>query len=255
MYQITTFHLGPDGRRASASSENADRGEFTAAELTVLLDAFTEIDPVDNEELDPHILATGRAAKLIIRTSRGRLQVYDGRDHSAPAVEMTVPALLARLDQVPDSTTPVPTPEGAGQPPPTAPHRGIAFAMLLVGLALNGYILYSVFYVESVNKKPDVKLITDSDELKARQAVLAGTYATGSRTGDRIIEIESPGQIRFYEIGAKGPINDTKDTYRIGRHDGVICLSTPDSGVVDLVGDTLVYYKDVYQKRRPSPKE
>ena len=59
MYQITTFHLGPDGRRASASSENADRGEFTAAELTVLLDAFTEIDPVDNEELDPHILATG----------------------------------------------------------------------------------------------------------------------------------------------------------------------------------------------------
>lgn|SRR5208337_350396 len=255
MYQITTFHLGPDGRRASASSESADRGEFSAAELTVLLDAFTEIDPVDNEELDPHILATGRVAKVIIRTSRGRLQVYDGRDHSAPAVEMTVPAILARLDQVPESASPIPTEEGASQPPPTAPHRGIAFAMLLVGLALNGYILYSVFYVESVNKKPDVKLITDSDELKSRQAVLTGVYATGSRTGDRVIDVGAGGQIRFYEIGLKGPINDTTDTYRIGRHDGVLCLSTPDSGVVDLVGDTLVYYKDVYQKRRPSTKE
>src|SRR5271169_3339951 len=156
MYRITTFHLGPDGRRASASSENADRGEFTAAELTVLLDAFAEIDPVDNEDLDPHVLAAGRSAKLIIRTSRGRLQVYDGKDHAAPAVEMTVPGILQRLDQVPDSTSPIPTEPGAGQPPPTAPHRGIAFAMLLVGLALNGYILYSVFYVESVNKKPDV---------------------------------------------------------------------------------------------------
>ncbi len=48
--------------------------------------------------------------------------------------------------------------------------------------SLNSYILYSVFYVESVNKKPDVKLITDADEAKARQAALAGVYATGSHT-------------------------------------------------------------------------
>jgi hypothetical protein len=30
-------------------------------------------------------------------------------------------------------------------------------------------------------------------------------------------------------------------------------VTTADSGVIDLVGDTLVYYKDVYQRRRPSP--
>jgi hypothetical protein len=254
MYHITTFHLGPDGRRASASSENADRGELSAAELTVLLDAFTEIDPVDNEDLDPHILAIGRSNKLIVRTSRGRLQVYDGKDHAAPAVEMAVPAILARLEQLPESTSAAP--QGAtDQPPPTAPHRGIAFAMLLVGLALNGYILYSVFYVESVNKKPEVKLLTNADEAKARQATIAGTYATGNRPGDRVIEVEAAGQVRFYEIGTKGPINDIKDTYRVGRHDGLLCLSTADGGVVDMVGDTLVYFKDVYQKRRPSPKE
>jgi len=254
MYRITTFHLGPDGRRASASSENADRGELSAAELTVLLDAFTEIDPVDNEDLDPHILAAGRSAKLIIRTSRGRLQVYDGKDHAAPAVEMTVPAILQRLDQLRESASPLPQ-EEAAQGRPTAPHRGIAFAMLLVGLALNGYILYSVFYVESVNKKPEVTLLTDADEVRAKQATLSGTYATGSRTGDRVIVVEAGGQVRFYEIGTKGPINDSRDTYRVGRHDGLLCLSTVDSGVVDLVGDTLVYFKDVYQRRRPSSRE
>lgn len=253
MYRVTTFHLGPDGRRASATSENTDRGDLDAADLTVLLDGFKEIDPADNEEHDPHILAVTRGAKLIIRTSRSRLQVYDGRDHAAPAVEMSVAGILDRLNQVPESASPLPL--EAGQPVPTAPHRGIAFAMLVVGLALNGYILYSVFYVESVKRKADVMLITDADEARARQAALAGTYATGSHTGDRVIEIDSAGQVRFYEIGAKGPINDIRDTYRIGRHDGLLCLSTVDGGVIDLVGDTIVYYRDVYTRRRPSAKE
>jgi len=166
---------------------------------------------------------------------------------------MTVPRIIERLDFAGETTFPL-APE-AEQPAPTAPHRGIAFAMLLVGLVLNGYILYSVFYVESVNKKPDVKLVTDANEVKARQATLAGVYATGNRTGDRVIEVDAGGNVRFYEIGAKGPINDSKDTYRIGRHDGLLCLSTDESGVVDLVGDTLVYYKDIYTKRRPLPKE
>jgi hypothetical protein len=250
-YRVTTSHLGPDARRIRAGSENVDRGELSPSELTVLLDGFVEIDPADNEEYDPHVVVEGRTAKLILRTSRGRLQVYDVRDHAAPAVEMTVGAILERLDKAGDWRDPgLPEPE---QPAPTAPHRGIAFAMLLVGLALNGYILYSVFYVESVNKKVEVKLITDADDVKARELALAGTYATGNKTGDRVIEADNAGNVRFYEIGAKGPINDTKDDYRIGRHDGIVCLSTTDSGVVDVVGDTLIYYKDIYFKRRPSP--
>ena len=226
---------------------------MSASDLTVLLDAFCEIDPVENEEFDPSIVAAGRGAKLIVRTSRGRLQVYDIRDHSAPAIEMTVAGIIERLDRMmPETRSPFAIPEPE-QPAPTAPHRGIAFAMLIVGLVLNGYILYSVFYVESVNKKPEVTLITDADELKTREAAVAGVYATGNHTGDRVIEVIAAGQLRFYEIGAKGPINDTKDTYRFGRHDGLLCLSTGESGVVDLVGDTLVYYRDVYQRRRASP--
>jgi len=251
MYHVTTSRLGPDGRRVRAGTEDMDRGDLTAAELTVLLDAFVEVDPVGNEEHDPHITVSGRVAKLIIRTSRGRLQVYDLKDHAAPGIEMTVGGVLERLDRVVESAAPFK--EEAEQPAPTAPHRGIAFAMLLVGLALNGYILYSVFYVESVNKKPEVKLITDADELKTRESALAGTYATGGKVGDRVIELTAAGKVRFYEIGMKGPINDERDSYTIGRHDGMLCLSmSTEVGLIDLVGDTLVYYKDVYQRKRPS---
>jgi hypothetical protein len=249
MYRVTSSHLGPDARRTRAGTENLDRGEMSEAELTALLDAFVDIDPADNEEHDPHIVVVGRSAKLIVRTSRGRLQVYDVRDHAAPAVEMTVPAIFQRLDKVVETTSPFAVEEH--QPPPTAPHRGIAFAMLIVGLALNGYILYSVFYVESVNKKIEVKLLTDATEIKAKEDALGGVYATGSKTGDRVIEVDALGQVRFYEIGSSGPINDSKDTYRVGRHDGALCLTTEDSGVIDLVGETLVYYRDVYQRRKP----
>ena len=252
MYRVTPSKLGPAARRTNPVSEHMDRGELSAADLTILLDAFVEIDPADNEEHDPHVVVTGRGAKLIVRTSRGRLQVYDVRDHAAPAVEMTVAKIIERLDRV-ETTSPFPGSGPEDQPPPTAPHRGIAFAMLTLGLILNGYILYSVFYVESVNKKVEVKLLTDADEVRAKEVALAGVYATGAKTGDRVIEVDATGQVRFYEVGAKGPINDSRDTYRIGRHDGLLCLTTAESGVVDLVGDTLVYYKDVYQRRRPSP--
>jgi hypothetical protein len=250
MYRVTTSHLGPDARRTKAASEELDRGEMSATDLTVLLDAFTEIDPTDNEEFDPHIVAMGRSAKLIIRTSRGRLQVYNVRDHAAPAVEMTPASIIERLDKAEASE---PFPRDREQPAPTAPHRGIAFAMLALGLVLNGYILYSVFYVESVNKKVEVKLLTDAEEIRAKEATLAGSYATGPKTGDRVIEVDASGGVRFYELGAKGPINDSKDTYMIGRHDGLLCMTTSESGVIDLVGDTLVYYRDVYQRRKASP--
>ncbi len=250
MYRVTTSHLGPDARRTSPINEAMDRGDLSAAEFVVLLDAFLEVDPVGNEEFDPHVVAVGRGAKLIVRTSRGRLQVYDVRDHAAPAVEMTTSGILERLDRV---ETSAPLPGEADQPAPTAPHRGIAFAMLALGLVLNGYILYSVFYVESVNKKVEVKLLTDADEIKSKESALAGAYATGAKTGDRVIEVDPAGGVRFYEIGAKGPINDSKDTYRIGRHEGLLCMTTPDSGVIDMVGDTLVYYRDIYQRRKPSP--
>src|ERR1700678_2222070 len=161
MYRVSTSHLGPDARRIRTGGEMMERGDMSASELTVLLDAFAGIDPVANEEYDPHVVVAGRGAKLIIRTSRGRLQAYDVRDHSAPGMELNVAGILERLDRGAESTSPLQ--DEGGQPAPTAPHRGIALAMLIAGLALNGYILYSVFYVESVNKKPEVKLLSDPD--------------------------------------------------------------------------------------------
>ena len=75
--------------------------------------------------------------------------------------------------------------DAAGEtlPAPAAPHRGIAIAMLVVGVALNGYTLFSVFYTESVNKKPGVTLITSKTEHDRRLHAVVGTYPDGHGTG------------------------------------------------------------------------
>jgi hypothetical protein len=132
MYRVTTSHLGPDARR-TPSGEDMDRGDLSAEDLTVLLDAFVEIDPADNEEHDPHIRRGG---------PRGQA---DHQDEPGPAPGLRRPRprgarrrddgsrpSLQRLDRV-ESTSPFPG--DADQPPPTAPHRGIAFAMLALGLS------------------------------------------------------------------------------------------------------------------------
>src|SRR5579863_696948 len=104
MYKVVTFNLGPDGKRGSISeaSKEMDRGQLTASELTELLEAFTEIDVVENADLDPHIVVISPEVRLILRTSRKRILVYDGHDQSAPAVEMTIPDVFRRLDKLPD---------------------------------------------------------------------------------------------------------------------------------------------------------
>lgn len=252
MYRVTTYRLGPDGRSTHPGDEPSDLGDTTAGDLTRLLAAFVEVDPAENEDRDPHVVVAGRTSKLILRTSRGRIFVYDMRDHAAPGVEMSVPAIIERLDRTTETATPFSAEDI--QPAPTAPHKGIAFAMLVVGLLLNGYILYSVFYVDSVNKKVPVTL-SDPAESDQKIAIIAGIYATGSKTGDRVIQVTKGGQVRFYEIGAKGPINQSSDSFQLGRHEGILCLTTKDSGVIDLVGENLVYYKDVYVRRKPSGKE
>jgi hypothetical protein len=231
-------------------SDILDRGRISAAELSALLESFLQVDPADNAEFDPHLVVNGPAARLIVRTNHGKLYAYDARDPISPAQEVTPNGLLYRLNQHADSRAPEAPPDFV-VPTRPPPHHGIAFAMLVVGLALNGYILYSVFYVESVDRKVEVKLLADTGEAQGKQDALAGTWVTGRGTGDRVIEVLANGNIRFYEIGAKGPINDGSDTYQVGRHDGALCLSTVENGVVDVAGETLVYYRDVYQRRRP----
>jgi hypothetical protein len=134
-------------------------------------------------------------------------------------------------------------------PAAKSPHRLIALAILAAGLALNGYTLYSVFYIDSVNAQPSLMLLTQPAEITSTRQALAGSFSTGRNPGDRGIVVNPDGSVRFMEFGPKGNRYETSDTYRLGRKEKTLCLATADNGVIEVMNPTsLRYYGDIYRR-------
>lgn len=253
MFTVTSVNLSSDTTTASVEFEPTELGALSAEEFTALLGRFSLLNPRQNFEADPHLIVTAAGGKFIVRTGQGKLFLYNARDTTEPYSELSAPEIVSQIDR------PLTSPPFAAASPATAagndngakpaPHYGIAFAILLAGVALNGYTLYSFFYTQSVNELPAVTLLTDATEIKERGREMIGSFATGNTPGDRVITITADGRISFFELGTKDGLSNNTDTYKLGRHDKRLCLLTAMSGVIDITNpDTLVYYRDIYRR-------
>jgi hypothetical protein len=249
MLHVTLVNLSPDGRTAQPELGRTPLGHLAPEALVRLLDSFRTIDPVQNHDAEPQIVIESAQGKFLIRTGRGKLFLYDARDSSVPFVELDPAGIVQELSRARDLV------HGEPEEQPVTPRRRrfqhlIAAAMLLGGVILNSYTVYSVFYVETVDPKPPVQLVTDARELTALKGSARGRYATGRDPGDRILEVTSDGRVRFLRVITGGERLDGEDTYRIGRTSGRVCLVTVDSGVIEVGNiDTLTYYRDSYRRQ------
>lgn len=252
MFQVTTVSLSADARQANEKLGSIQVGDVSRAELFALLERFRQIDNVQNLEAEPKVSIVAPAGRFVVRTGQGRLLLYDARDSTKSYAELTTAEIITQLETSPSSRVPLQeSAKSLPAPPASAPNRGIAVAILVAGLALNGYTLYTVFYVENVNVRPDLTLITDAAEIKMRQHDVIGVFATGGEPGDRMIEVSKDGRVMFSELGSRTGASGTSDTYRIARRAGKLCLATTDSGVIDVLNiDTLVYYRDTYRRTK-----
>ncbi len=254
MYRVSTVNLSADATQADVAFGTAELGELPPGDVIALLERFRGLDVIQNQEVDPHVVLIGRSGKFHVRTGQGKLFLYNARATIEPYAELTAPEIIAQLERDNVTVAPFAHPgdtdsPGSARTRPAA-HHGIAAAILVAGLSLNGYTLYSAFYTEKVNERPAVTLVVDAAEASARQREIAGTYATGDRPGDRVIIVKPDGHVEFSEIAAKGLIAESRDTYRLGRRNTKLCLVTPTSGVVDLLNlETLTYYGDTYRRK------
>lgn len=253
MFRLSTVNLSEDYAHAGAEHGTVERGELTREQLIALLENFRGLATAQNEDADPHLLLTSTVGRFLVRAGRGKLFLYNARVTVEPYAELSPEEIVTQLER--DNITLAPFPHLAADSsvPPTPPrrssHRGIALAILVAGLAVNGYTLYSIFYTDTVNDAPVVALLTEPAELAAVAREVVGTYATGNRTGDRVIVVEPDGRVRFSEIGSKNSILNNTTTYRLGRQLRKLCLTTADSGIIDLIdSSTLVYYRDTYHR-------
>lgn len=251
MYPVSTVNLSPDCTRADTSFGTVDLGMMSAEQLKALLERFQQLEGVRIVQAEPHLILTGRSGKFHVRTGQGKLFLYNARATVEPYAELTASEIITQLDRESVTTAPFASVTDPSAPPTAAPSRGIAAAILVAGLMLNGYTIYSVFYTESVNHKPAVTLVTDGTERASRQQEIAGTYATGDRPGDRVIVVKPDNQVIFSEIGSKGSIGENSDRFQLGKRGTKYCLSTAESGIIDIQNfDTVVYYRDTYRRTR-----
>lgn len=248
---VTTVNLSPDGARAGKDYGTVEHGEMPLEALISLLENFRFVDGVQNHVAEPHFVIVTRSGRHVVRTGLKNLFLYDARDSLAPYAQLTVAEIVAHLQRAPATRAPFAEAEEPSAPRAAgSKHRGIAAMILTLGVALNGFTVYSAFYSESVHRPPMTTLLSDPAELAMRQRDVIGTFATGAQKGDRVITVAAD-RIQFSKIGASGSLGESTDTYRLGRHNNRLCLTTPGSGIVDVVNiDNVLYYGDSYRRTR-----
>lgn len=250
MIAVTTVNLTPDLRTAQPDLGACDFGQVDDGQLIVLLQRFREIDAVQNHDAEPHVLVAGPAGKFIVRTNNRKLFLYSAHDTSQPGVELDAAAIADAAKSLPLAPAPSLSSSDDSAPLRRRTRNGAAVSILAAGLLLNGYTVYSFFYIDDINRPPPVQLLTNESEIASRRHAAAGRYFTGRAEGDRIIEIDAAGNVRFLRLTAAGEQLETSDSFRIGHLDSKLCLATTDNGVIELQNiDTLVYYRDTYRRR------
>src|SRR5579871_2173566 len=181
MFKISTLYLDPDVHNAGVQHGSVSRGEMDAARIIALLEKFQSIEAMEMLDVDPQVIATGRDSKLIIRTNRKKLFVYNAENMNEAAIELTPAEIVQKLD----GGKPAPAAEEGAQLPgpaaaPAASRPGVGYALLAFALLVNIYTVFSLFSKPpQIDDKSDVVFVTDAHEIAQKQQAVAGTYATG----------------------------------------------------------------------------
>jgi hypothetical protein len=254
MFKISTLYLDPDGRHAGLQHGSVSRGEMDVAAILALLEKFQSVDALEMIDVDPQIIAAGRDSKVIIRSNRKKLFVYNAENMNEAAIEMTPAEVVRKLEG--GRPAPSAAEEAAQLPgPPAAPetsHPGVGYALLAFAVLINVYTVFSLFSKPpQIDDKSDVVYVTDASEIARKQQAVAGTYATGQGKGNRILIIGGDGSLQYSEIGAPGNPPPWTGTYRVGSRNQKSCLSVAGASVIDVVDpNTLIYYRDTFRRIR-----
>ncbi|MFA5265191.1 MAG: hypothetical protein WC378_15315 [Opitutaceae bacterium] len=252
MYKVSTYNLSADFRHAQSDLGSNELGSITSEQLFEILEQFRGIDAVESNNASPRIDISIPAGRFNVNTSSGKLLLIDTADPSRMAKELTALEIVDFLEKPLEADAPAQEPEiNVASPARRSFNHGISFAMLVVGMVLNGYTLYSAFYIEDVNAAPPLVLLTEKAEIRTQTEILAGTFTTGNDIGDRSIIVAADGMLKLQEFAAKGAIRTQSDRrpFSLGKRDEKLFLAMKPRGQIEVTNrDTLLLYGDTYRR-------
>ena len=254
MFTLITVNLSEDWREVQPYLGQIERGQFRAEDLLRLLEQFRRNEAVQNSEVDAYLIIVGARSRHLVRTTQGRLVLYDVGAAERGGTEMSAERILEHVSSQGPSFSGVEEEEvqELDTKARRATHRWIAIGMLVIGLGLNGYTLYSAFYFDDVNKTPPLMLINDQREVQDTRLRLAGTYTTGDEPGERAIVVETDGKVKIYLLGANGSlVSPTAYEYRPGKRENRLFLAVHGLGQIEVVTrEKLILFGDSYLRSR-----
>ena len=250
---VSTVNLSADLKAADRSFGPENRGALPPEELAQLLEIFRDLDEGDNQTHEPMVKVSSPQGEFSVRLSMGKLFLYNPHEINQSPVELDIPGLMevfigSELEDLGSNETDI------APPPAGAKWRAVIGASLLVfGLGLSGRAIYMHFQPDPVWPPPaQIKVVTDPVVLAQHATELAGSYATGSGAGQRIILIHPDQKLTFQLMGSGGPetiIREFHATYTLGKLGQKIQLITQQYGVVEVQTDgSLIHSGDLYRR-------
>lgn len=106
----------------------------------------------------------------------------------------------------------------------------------------------------SINAPIALSPFSDPNEKAQRLHDVVGTFTTGKLPGDRAIVITEDGHVRFTLIGPFSKALTVHDRFDVGRRDKELCLSTANSGPIDILDIDTLRFGEVAYERVPAEK-
>ncbi|MBI5382780.1 MAG: hypothetical protein HZA31_12850 [Opitutae bacterium] len=265
IFEVAFVNLAPDARSASTSLGTSRSHLLEKAELTALLEAFRELDSVQNYEAEPYIEVEVKHGRYRIQTGQKKLFLYDTRHRDAPALTLSAAEIIAEIDGsaaaaqklqfVSSHRAPVDqaTPPAAPTVPevrPAPPRRGRLLALVALACALGGGLAYMHWSPRDPAAPAPPRLIADPAEQASVRATVVGVYMTGSEPGHHGVAVMTDGTLKLFQLNRDLAPSMVYGRYQLGRREAKICLITDQPGGVMEMADakTLLYCGETYKR-------
>ena len=241
-YQVSTRELSADFSEVGPDQNSRDLGMIDGAQFLRLLEKLVAIDALRLVDADPQLFVTVKSGRFLIQPQGGKLLVRPTNALDQIFFKLSPAEIPSFLDGVPlvqtpkapitligsappgaGSNTSAPTPIlAATQIPAKKSKRSVGLALAVVGVLVVAGVAW--FFLRpapppppSPKPAPVVKAtpppkpaplppefdpIASPTELANLQKKFAGTYATSSEAGERMLELRIDGTFRYQEFGA-----------------------------------------------------
>ena len=251
-FSLTLQHLARDARAAGAELPPIELQEVAAEQLRGLLEAMVALAPTVAYPAQPEMRIVSPHGRFLVqvRDGRTRFSSWSLRGSNREFTSDEIFAAITGLEREAEES------EGRAGPPVAAHAMPSARVLKIValGLAIAGTNAFTAWMVTRPppDLMPAYRLIAD-EPAKRVLADAAGGWATGTRPGDRALQISERGEVRWTRLGEDGQVAETTQlTVQPAEVAGKTALVTSTRAVIELRDAiTVVFYGDTYRRRMP----